>query len=221
MTETEAEVPFEEPEQDETPSQEPQDGADDEEGEEDEQEPEAAQEPAQSVLAPSEQDLERASKAMDRAAKAYIDKAVNALGNDLGGFVACPMCRDYWPGLRLNRVPEGETLADVQRSIGQDPDPPLKPDVFSRPCEVCDGYGKVASFAKDPARKSLTCLECKGLGYIPTDPRREGGRITALNGPSFPAPEIPQPFVGDEPPEAQALRDLGWVVVQPITPVTP
>ena len=216
MSETEVEVPLEEPEQGDEATESPE--TPDEDAEVDE-EPEAVaepQKPVQEPVGPSEADLEKASKAMDRAAKAYIDKAVTNLGGDLGGFQACPMCRDYWPGLRLNRVPEGETLAAIQVAIGQDPDPPLRPDVFSRQCQVCDGYGRLESWSKDRARKSLTCLECNGLGYIPTDDRRKGGRVTALpagNG----SPEPPQStYSGVEPPEAEALRQLGAIVVWPI-----
>lgn len=219
MTEPVAEVPADEPESPEEPlegdlPEEPLG-----EPEDPEEEPEALTSPDNAPQAVSDLDLERVSKKVDAAAGRYAKALAEHLGDDLGGWTSCPLCASGWPGIVLPRVPDHETVERVKSFIGEPTQPDYKPDTFSRPCTVCDGYGVVSTGSKVSGRGNAQCLECKGLGYIPTHSGRESGAVTVTNGAALPpaydqaAPALP------EPPEVAALKALGYIVVEPVQPV--
>lgn len=161
-----------------------------------------------------EAQIEANTKALNRAAEGYIKKVVSALGPDLEGMQTCPLCAETWPGLRFPTMPSPENLAAVRVAIGLEPGDNLPKDNYSRPCAACEGWGRVDTGSKVAAQSSATCYDCKGRGWVPVGSERESGRITAESGHT--EPELAPPIFGDgtEPPEAQALRELGFMVVK-------
>lgn len=158
--------------------------------------------------------IEKNSKAMNRAAEAYVKKAIATLGDDLGGLQRCPLCAEGWPGLRFPIMPEPEYLAATRVAIGLEPGDNLPKDNYSRVCQTCDGWGRVDTGSKVPAQASATCYDCQGKGWVAVGDERKDGSITALppnpNGDSA----AERLGIAGEPPEAQALRDLGFIVTK-------
>jgi hypothetical protein len=166
--------------------------------------------------AESEAEIERQGKALDRATKAYVDKLRAALGDDLGEWHACPMCADGFPGIRMAVMPQAEQLAAIKVEIGEDPDPDLAGDPYSRRCDHCDGYGKVSTGSRISGQKSAQCYDCKGRGWVAVGSERESGQITVGNGnTTTPAPVL-QDNPSHDPPEVRMLQELGYIVVAPI-----
>lgn len=185
-----------------------------------EEEQETATGPQEAPQATSDLDLERVSKKVDGAANRYSSALKAHLGDDLGGWVACPLCASGWPGIVLPRVPERDTVEQVKAFIGEPTQPDYLPDTHSSPCKTCAGYGVVATGSKVNGRGNVSCLECKGLGYLAHHAERESGAVTAGNGAVTPpayvqdAPQLP------EPPEVARLKELGYIVVEPVAPLT-
>lgn len=155
-------------------------------------------------------------KKLDQLASHVAKRYGEILGPDLDGFVACPLCAPWYPGIRLQVMPEYETVSAVKVAIGEDPDPPLKQDIHSIVCSDCDGLGKVLTGSKVPGNASAQCIACNGTGWQPTDNARKPGTVTALPVPAYhPVPGEVLP-AGDEPAEVAALKDLGYIVVPPV-----
>lgn len=216
MSEVEQEPQVEEPEQ--------QDG--DEEPDEDDAEAAATagreqelaadrQEEAQSIEAQArEQDAKR--KKLDQLAAHVAKRYGEILGDELDGFTICPLCAPWFPGIRLQVMPDYETVAAVKVAIGEDPDPPLTNDHYSKVCEDCGGLGKVLTGSKVMGQTTAQCIPCKGRGWLAIGPEREQGSILAA-APPAPLPANGAPAVLDtDPPEAAALKALGYIVVAPV-----
>lgn len=174
------------------------------------------QEEAASIEAQKrEQDQKR--KKLDQLAAHVAKRYGEILGDDLDGFVGCPLCGPWYPGIRLQVMPDYETVAAVKAAIGEDPDPPLTNDHYSKVCDDCAGLGKVLTGSKVTGQTTAQCLPCKGLGWVSIGPEREQGMLTSAQPvPSPPSNGAPLP-TGDDPPEAAALRALGFIVVPPVS----
>jgi hypothetical protein len=178
----------------------------------------AERQKADQEQAASEAAIEAQQKALDRGAKAWTDKIKAALGDDLSGFQPCPMCADAWPGIRLPVMPSPEHVAAIKVAIGEDPDPPLEGDTYSRPCTACGGHGRVGTGSHVTGHKSVICLDCGGKGYISVGTERDTVASVQTNGETPVA--LAQPLAGDPPrtPEEERLRQLGAIVVWPPKP---
>jgi len=239
MSETEPEVPFEEPAPEASPDgdepTEVPDGVDPETGEVTEDEPaeeEAEEDPGDEArrrelaaerqqqeqeAAQAQADAEKLMKSLNKTADNYAKRVVDLLGGDLTGWQACPLCAEGLPGFRVPVMPSPEHLAAVKVAIGEDPDPPLKSDDYSRVCDGCEGHGKVLTGSNVPGQKAAQCYKCKGRGWLAVGSERESGAITAANGAPASTPGVLQDNPTNEPPEAAMLRQLGYIVVEPVT----
>jgi hypothetical protein len=102
--------------------------------------------------------------------------------------------------------------------MGESPEPELPDDPRSTRCEVCDGFGQVATGSRTEAHKAMVCESCKGMGAV--GPRFEQPQqivspvapLPAANGPAFaPTTEL-------EPPEVAAVKAMGYQVIPPFKP---
>src|SRR5215472_942832 len=104
MTETDESTIPEEP--DETPGLEPDE---DEQAAEEAPDEKPAEEPAEeepeAIGARDDVEIERKRKTLTRAADTYTKKVIDTLGQELDGFQMCPLCSDYFPGLRIPIMP--------------------------------------------------------------------------------------------------------------------
>lgn len=220
MSEPEPEQVEETPQEPETPEE--GDLPDEPLGEPEEpvEDPEAVTGAEDAPQAVSDLDLERVSKKVDGAAQRYATALRAHLGDDLGGWVSCPMCAGGWPGIVLPRMPEPQTVEAVKAFIGEPTHPDYRADTHSTPCKECDGYGVVATGSKVQGRGSVTCLGCNGLGYIAHHAARESGAVTVTNGAPMPPVYSQEGPKAPEPPEVERLKQLGYIVVEPVAPVT-
>lgn len=217
-----ADVPFEEPEP-AAPDAEPDEDPDDEEAaearaaiERDHEANEALEEQRRAEQA-AQADAEKLMKALNRAAENYAKKIVDLLGGELEGWQACPLCAEGLPGFRVPVMPAPEHLAAVKIAIGEDPDPPLIGDGYSRECDKCAGLGVTASGSKVAAHARLTCLGCDGRGWVAVGHERESGSGASSPPTNGVAAPVPLPGEVASRPEVETLRQLGYIVVDPPT----
>lgn len=238
MTETEHDIPFEEPapglddgDGEGGDQGEPEEGTelgDGAEAEPDEDDAEAAataereaelaaerQQEAQSIEAQQrEQDAKR--KKLDQLAGHVAKRYGEILGPDLDGWVGCPLCAQGYPGIRLPIMPDYETVSAVKVAIGEDPDPPLINDHYSKVCEDCVGLGKVLTGSKVSGQATATCIPCKGRGWVSIGPEREQGNLIATNGTTTTGGLDTSTLPADTAAAVEALRALNYIVVEPI-----
>ena len=214
------ETPFEEPDpeapgEDESDEEPDPDDAEARAAIEREHELAAEQQAEEQAARAAQADAEKLMKALNRAAENYAKKIIDLLGGELEGWQACPLCAEGLPGFRVPVMPAPEHLAAVKIAIGEDPDPPLVGDGYSRECDKCAGLGVTASGSKVAAHARLTCLGCGGKGWVAVGSEREAGAAAAVP-PGNGAP-APVPVLGEvaNRPEVDILRQLGYIVVDP------
>ena len=164
-------------------------------------------------------DAEKLMKQLNRTAENYAKRVVDLMGGDLTGWQPCPLCAEGLPGFRVPRMPDPEYLAQVKVAIGEDPDPDLPADGYSRRCSACDGWGKVQTGSRVTTQKAAQCHDCSGRGWIAVGTERAGGNITTSNGHTDTPAPILQDNASQDPPEVAMLKQLGYVVVAPIEPL--
>lgn len=212
-----------------------QDDADDEEAAEAraaierEHELAAQRQEEEASLEKQQREQDAMAKKLNQVAAHTVKRYRDILGDDLGGWVGCPMCADGLPGIRLPVMPSQESLVAIKQAIGEDPDPPLHDDPYSRQCDSCGGYGVTKTNSHVTGQKSATCLDCHGKGWIAVGNEREqNGAATIPAQPLAAVPDLvqpaPPPLQVDEPrtAEEERLRAMGAIVVwPPKPPVTP
>lgn len=159
-------------------------------------------------------------KKLNHLAKHVADRYKAILGDDLDGWVGCPLCAPGYPGIILPIMPDHETVNRVKAAIGEDPDPDLEDDPYSRQCDACGGHGQTKTNSHVNGQKSVVCIPCKGKGWVAVGPERASGAVTVAPG----VAAVPPPENGEVsqelPPEAEALKQLGYIVVPPVQTVS-
>lgn len=217
MSEPEPE-PEEGAELDETPDE---DGPADDEAAEQE---EAAQEPdpdaddaaEAEARAQSEREMEKKLRALDREAVAHAARVEKIMGDDFESVVGCPLCAPNIPGFRFPFPPQPEVVAAVKDAIGEPASPAYQRDSYSRACDLCGGLGSVSTGSKVAGQAVVSCIPCRGKGWLPIGPERESGAVTPPNGAVAPVDYGATTPPDVLPPEAEALKALGYIVVAPI-----
>jgi hypothetical protein len=178
----------------------------------------AERQAAEQAQAANEAEIEKQGKALDRASTNYTKKVLEVLGDDLAGWTLCPLCADGYPGLRMPMMPSPENLAAVKVAIGEDPDPPLNDDPFSRKCDTCNGKGVTKTNSDVEGQKKVRCLTCDGRGWLPVGPERDSLAAQPVNG--TPAEAAPVPLQADpaRTREEEILKAAGAIVVWPPKP---
>jgi hypothetical protein len=166
-----------------------------------------------------------------KAQDAYTDRSRKYLAKNMGDvygdtaaeYTECPFCNYFGTPGWLHLEPCPPTLLGTLYEYAQvrAPDEYI-PDIYSRVCERCNGLGSCASGSKVAGQERLSCIECKGQGWIPIgDERRSGGMYVPNGpGPQFPAPatDVSGELAGTgaDPPEAEGLRQRGYIVIAPM-----
>jgi hypothetical protein len=163
----------------------------------------------------TEKEMERALKALDREAVRHAERVRDIMGADYEALQPCPMCAPNIPGFRWPVAPAAEQLARIKEAIGEPITPDYSDDPYSAVCVDCGGYGLTRTGSKVPGQATVQCYSCKGTGWRPVGPERAtytpGG-----NGPSTVTADASQATAETQlPPEAQRLKDLGFIVVPP------
>jgi hypothetical protein len=180
---------------------------------------EAQQVDAADAPARDDADVERRAKALTRAATTYVKKVVESLGPDLDGAAPCPLCAEFYPGFRFQTMPNPENAAKVRVAIGLEPGDNLLSDGYSRVCEACDGWGFTDSGSKVAGQGRLTCYDCTGRGWLPVGDERSSGSVTGQHPSGLLPTGVANAANVTYAPEADKLKELGWIVVPPAAPV--
>lgn len=159
-----------------------------------EPDPEPQEPPAPS--GPSQQDMEKGFKTVERAAKAYAEKVGTAFPEGVLDLQTCPLCADLVPAFvdmnLAGAVAEDAkvaTLAYLGFAREQDYEP--APNIEA--CRICSGKGLVKTGSLVPKNETRTCDNCKGYGYFPP-PVSGAAALGAVDVQHAPAGETVQPL---------------------------
>jgi hypothetical protein len=172
---------------------------DDDEGtdEPDDEELDDAEEPE--ARGPSDADLKRFESENTRHEKALA----KIVGDDFEHFEACGVCAG------VGFVPAA-TNVDV----------PFERDPQTEPCSTCNGYGTTLTGAREPGMVTRACSKCQGAGWTTVQEYPDAQPAAYFPAPSEPAPELEAPNGPPVDPAVAALRARGYIVMDPIVPVS-
>lgn len=167
--------------------------------------------------------IEEIGRKLDTLNKTVASRIATILGDNAQDFEVCDLC-SYWntPGWRhKGHLPE-DLKAQMAYLIGQRADADFKPDTHSTTCGSCGGEGVVLTGSKVFGQDKLSCVECNGMGWLPTDDKRRSGMLSLANGPTAaalgvtPQDAAMQPVTVEDTAEIAALKAKGYVIVPPI-----
>lgn len=191
------------------------------EPEPDEEEEAHEDQPPKEQAVKSEKEIEAFWRGMERYRQENADRVAKRAGDEAVDLVLCPCCGDKIPGFVWNPAevpPDPDRVAALRMYIGmpdleqfeQAPDATGCPDCKSR------GWVKTGSDVENFTLKQ--CSRCAGKGYIGTGITVLPETGFAANGATDPAPVAAAPPVEtDLPPELEAYRAQGWMVVPPFS----
>lgn len=204
---------IEEPDEEEPPIFSDPEEDDEEEGVEDVQPEEQA--------VKTEKEVEAFWRGMEKYREENAARVAKRAGDEAVDLVLCPCCGDRIPGFVWNPAavsPDPEHVAALRLYIGM---PDLEqfeqaPDATGCPDCKARGWVKTGSDVENFTLKQ--CSRCAGKGYIGTGITVLPEAGFAANGATDPAPmAAPLPVETDLPPELEAYRAQGWMVVPPFT----
>jgi hypothetical protein len=207
--EAEGDIPFEEPE--------PVDGEGDEAAEEVDGEPE----PEPQGL--SEKEIEKINQRLETLRNNTAKRLGEIMGEDAQFLVPCPLCNDptpsmVWPAGSTPLSPE--KVAAVSTYLGLPDLSQLEDSPDVQQCPQCKGKGDTKTDSFVPGYTTKQCSQCVGKGYVGTGivVRPEVGQV---NGQEQAPVNAVTPPETELPPEAQALKERGWMVIPPMQPSAP
>lgn len=165
---------------------------------------------------PSQAEIEATYKKLDKETERHVKRVAELVGEDaFAMLVACELCEPSMPGFRWPRPPADPVKEAVRFAIGDRQPENWQPDQYSRMCEACQGLGEVLTGSHVRGQDTLGCIACDSKGWVAIGPERTGRPVVSLrtvegNDPPPDAPAAP----AEEPPEAAALRALGYVVIK-------
>lgn len=201
------------------PDEEPEQPLEEPDTEDEDTELEDVPPPEQAVK--TEKEIEAFWRGMEKYRQENADRVSKRAGDEATDLVLCPCCGDRIPGFVWNPAevpPDPDHVAAIREYIGmpnldqfeQAPDATGCPDCKSR------GWVKTGSDVENFTLKQ--CSRCAGKGYIGTGITVLPESGFAANGATDPAPvAAAAPVETDLPPELQAYRDQGWMVVPPFS----
>jgi hypothetical protein len=208
---------------------EPAEDAEPDEAAESEEEPAGPQEPAEApedgseeqAQMRSEKELEKAHKQIDKVREHVANRVGVILGEDAQILLPCPACGDEIPGFvwppDAAPVPP-EKIGALSAYIGL-PDLNVLEDALDAiPCPDCRARGDVKTGSLVPGHTTKMCARCVGKGWIGSGSFVQPETGTTNGAQTEPAPFVP-PVETALPPEAEALRRQGFLVIPPTQPV--
>lgn len=204
------------PDEETTETPEPIEG--DEPDTDDEPEPETPAAPEESQAR-----MEEAGKKLDLLQKHVTKRLGEILGEDATDIVPCPCCTAFgMPGWVFPIEPPDDVKAELYHYLHQAAPTDYKPDNYSRVCDECAGLGETATGSKVQGQATLTCVPCKGRGWVAVGAERGGAYIApagdngdhSLRTDDESTPY--EPVVALDTPEIEALKRAGYVVIPPI-----
>jgi hypothetical protein len=140
----------------------------------------------------SEKQVEKALESLGKEATRHANRVSEIMGEDALALVPCELCAVNIPGFRFSIQPNEEVQRAVRAAIGLPTLETLKPDLYSRKCDTCDGAGKVLSGSLVQGRETLACVDCGGNGWKPVGQERQSGApVATLDGEPAPLAAVP------------------------------
>ena len=180
--------------------------------------PEAPPEPS-SALA-----MEEIGKSLDKLQKHVAKRISEILGDAATEWEECEVC-NYWntPGWRHKGPLPAEVEEVLRVALGENALADYKPDEYSRTCDRCNGLGEVLTGSKVQGQQALTCMFCKGMGWVPIGNERATGAFAMPNGqaaapPPTLTPAAPPPADTPEIAAAKALLQAHGNMIIPLAP---
>jgi hypothetical protein len=169
----------------------------------------------------SEKELEKAHKAIDKLREHVANRVGVILGEDAQVLLPCPACGDEIPGFvwppDAAPVPP-EKIGALSAYIGLPDLNVLENALDAIPCPDCRARGEVKTGSLVPGQTTKMCSRCVGKGWIGSgsfvSPETGAGNGSPVETPAFTAP-----VETALPPEAEALRRQGFLVIPPTQPV--
>ena len=207
----------EEPTSDET---EPAGEADDDETQEPADDAETPAEPDTQLR--TEKQLEKAYRDIAKLRETNADRLSKIMGEDALTLIPCPGCYDFAPGFVFPpdvAAPSDEKAMLMRRYLGLKEKRELQPAKHTERCPDCAGVGWVDSGSADEANVEIQCPTCTARGYVF---KGQPQPVAATGDPQAPPQVMTGPTVVPAqkalPPELQAYRDKGWMIVEPFQP---
>lgn len=197
-----------------------------------EPEPTEPQEPPQEPQEPpavpeSEARIEQISGQLEKLNKHVAKRLGEILGDDAPFFETCEICSfSNTPGMRPSGPLPAEVQGAVYQALGQASPDEYVEDTHSQVCSECNGFGEVATGSKVGGQAHLSCVNCTGLGWVPTDDARRSRYGTAPNGVQ---PQALESAGGNAPqatppaeldPRVRELQAEGYAVIPPYVPTS-
>jgi hypothetical protein len=183
------------------------------------EEPVPGEEPSAELR--SEKEIEKAHKAIDKLREHVAGRVGAILGEDAQLLLPCPACGDEIPGFVWppNEVPvPPDKVGALSVYIGL-PDLNVLEDALDAiPCPDCRARGEVKTGSLVPGQTTKMCSRCVGKGWIGSGSfvSPEAG---VTNGTHVEQPVFTPPAETALPPEAEALRRQGFLVIPPSQPI--
>ena len=202
------------PEPDQEPDDETQE-AEAEHGESHDQEPE----PEPEAHGPTQEEWEERFKKAEKSFKTYTAAVTRYWEEDAVHLMPFPLDAGAPAGfidVRNKGRVDDEIKAAALTFLGFDQESGMKADTHSTTCTYCDGWGLVTTGSKVPNNDVRSCLDCKGLGYVPDEAALS---VTFGNGVKADTSEthsLVPAATGVESPEVESLRLRGYTIIPPM-----
>lgn len=179
---------------------------------------ESSEPPVQRTGPSSEKEIEKVFDRLGKEAKRHRDRLSEIMADDATLLLPCPLCDPLIPGFIMPTPDVPDRFAAVREFMGESPESELPADPRSMRCEVCDGFGKVATGSRTETHKAMVCEACKGMGAV--GPRFE--QPQPIVSPVAPLAAANGPGDAAVPPEVEAalaiVKAAGHQVIPPFRP---
>lgn len=169
----------------------------------------------------TESEIKQAQKKLDDLRKHVAKRMGDILGDDATIYTPCVICGETTPGWMLPpqlAPPDPETVATLRVYIGMPNLDQFEQAPDATGCPDCKAMGWVKTGSTVENFTVKQCSRCAGKGYIGTGITVLPETGFAANGATDPAPvAAAPPLETDLPPELEAYRQQGWMIVAPFS----
>lgn len=168
---------------------------------------------------PTQEEWEARHAKADKAFKTYSNAVGRIYEEEANDYLPCPLCSDSPAGFvhpqSVGKFPD-EVVGAVMMILGQTSASSVNKDPYSTVCDTCDGWGVVATGSRVPNQEVRNCLDCRGIGYLPTKTEANvPNGVPAFAGGSEEHNYVPA-ALGPEAPEVESLRLRGYTIIPPM-----
>jgi hypothetical protein len=175
----------------------------------------------QGVEMRSQKELEKSRKMIETLRKHVAGRLGDIMGDEAVFLIPCPVCGDGFPGHVFPpdvAPPDPETIGAVSAYIGLPDLTQLEDALDAIPCPDCRARGEVKTGSLVPAQTTKMCSRCVGKGWIGSGSFVSPETGTKNGSPTEQTTYVP-PTETALPPEAEALRRQGFLVIPPSQPI--